>query len=337
MSAASPTPPNETARLAAARAFECFDSEPELEFDVLTRIAAHAFAAPIAIIGLLDSDRVWLKSRVGWSARELERRHSCCAHTVLSLLEPFVVEDLRADTRFSNTPWVAADPQLRFYAGAPVVDPANNAIGTIAVLDVRPRAFSGSQRTTLMDLSTTVMTALHARRHALELGRIALTDQLTRLGNRARLQQSIAIELSHARRHEQPFAVLSMDLDSFKDINEAHGHAAGDEVLCLVTERLSQLVREGDTLVRLGGDEFAIVTRHCAKDEAAILAERIAKAVHAPMALAGGAVVCVGISIGIAVHTNAVASVEMLLSQAEQALYRAKQRSASRHLAPSSP
>jgi diguanylate cyclase (GGDEF)-like protein len=109
---------------------------------------------------------------------------------------------------------------------------------------------------------------------------------LTKIGNRARLQQSITIELSHARRHDQSFAVLSMDLDGFKRINAQHGHAAGDEVLCLVTERLNQLVRDGDTLVRLGGDEFAIVTRHCDKDEASALAERIAKSIHEPMALA---------------------------------------------------
>src|ERR1700690_1005063 len=231
MSGTGAIPPNETARLAAARAYECFDSEPELEFDALTRIAAHAFAAPIAIIGMVDSDRVWLKSRVSWSARELERSQSFCAHAVLSLLEPFVVEDLSADERFMSNPWVVEAPQLRFYAGAPVVDRANNALGTIAVLDVRPRAFSDSQRTALMDLATAVMTTLQARRNALEISRHAMTDQLTKIGNRARLQQSITIELSHARRHDQPFAVLSMDLDGFKRLNDTYGHAAGDEVL----------------------------------------------------------------------------------------------------------
>src|SRR5271166_775886 len=337
MSGTNAMPPNETARLAAARAYECFDSEPEFEFDALTRLAAHAFAAPIAIIGMIDSDRVWLKSRLGWSARELDRSESFCAHTALSLLEPFVIEDLSADERFKSNPWVTDNPQLRFYAGAPIVDRANNALGTIAVLDVRPRAFSGSQRTALMDLSTTVMTTLQARRNALEIARHAMTDQLTKVGNRARLQQSIAIELSHARRHDQPFAVLSMDLDGFKHINAQHGHAAGDEVLCLVTERLSQLVRDGDTLVRLGGDGFAIVTRHCDKDEAAALAERIGKAIHEPMALAGGAVVRIGMSTGIAVYTTTVSSVDMLLSQAEQALYRAKQRAAGRRLPSLSP
>ncbi len=337
MSAAVPLPPNEAARLTAARGYECFDSEPELEFDALTRIAAHAFAAPIAIVSMVDSDRVWHKSRLGWGVRELDRSQSFCAHTILSLLEPFVVENLSADERFRASPWVIEDPQLRFYAGAPVVDRANNALGTIAVLDVRPRAFSGSQRTALMDLSTTVMTTLQARRNALEIARHAMTDQLTKVGNRARLQQSIAIELSHARRHDQPFAVLSMDLDGFKHINAQHGHAAGDEVLCLVTERLSQLVRDGDTLVRLGGDGFAIVTRHCDKDEAAALAERIGKAIHEPMALAGGAVVRIGMSTGIAVYTTTVSSVDMLLSQAEQALYRAKQRATGRRLPSLSP
>ncbi|MGA2776833.1 MAG: sensor domain-containing diguanylate cyclase [Steroidobacteraceae bacterium] len=336
-SAAKPTPPNEAARLSAARAYECLDSEPELEFDALTRIAAQAFGAPIAYIGMLDSDRLWLKSRLGLNVRELARDETICAHTVMNLLEPFVVEDLGADERFKVNPLGFLEPQPRFYAGAPIVDRANHALGTIAVLDVRPRTFSDAQRTTLMDLATAAMTALQARRNALELARLAMTDSLTKLGNRARLEQSITIELSHARRHDLSFALLSMDIDGLKRVNDLHGHSAGDEVLCLVTERLNQLVRDGDTLVRLGGDEFAIVSRHCDKDKATALAERIAKSIHEPMTLASGAVLRVAMSIGIVAYTNAVSSVDMLLSQADQALYRAKQRSISRRLSPLNP
>ncbi len=116
------SPLDENRRLAALRALEILDSEPETDFDALTRLAAHALGTPIAVIGLMDSDRLWFKSRVGLAAPELDRQIAFCSHTITQPGRPLIVPDLLADARFTDHPLVAAGPRLRFYAGAPLVE-----------------------------------------------------------------------------------------------------------------------------------------------------------------------------------------------------------------------
>ncbi len=321
---AHPVPENEAQRLEALRAYDVLDSEPELEFDALTRVAAHALGTPIAVVAMMDSDRLWFKSKLGLDVPQLDRQIAFCAHAIMTPREPLVVPDLLADPRFAGNPLVAGAPHIRFYAGAPIVDPAGHALGTIAVIDAQPREFSDAQRDALTDLSTMVMTALQGRRRALDLERLALTDHLTGISNRAQFDKAIAAELRHAMRTGEAFTVLCMDLDGFKDVNDGFGHAAGDEVLCEVAKRLGQQVRLGDVLARMGGDEFAVVMRHGGEDDATVLAQRIAKAVQAPITLSTGDTVGVGVSVGMASYTDAVPSVQALLAQADQALYQAK-------------
>ena len=321
---ACPIPENEPQRLEALRAFEILDTEPELDFDALTRVAAHALGAPIAVVALMDSDRLWFKSKIGLDVPQLDRQVAFCAHAIMRPREPLVVPDLLADTRFAANPLVAQAPHIRFYAGAPLVDTAGHALGTVAVLDAQSRDFSAAQREALSDLSTMVMTALNSRRRALDLERLALTDHLTRVANRAQFDKVLAAELRHAMRTGEVFSVLCMNLDGFKDVNDGFGHAAGDEVLCEVARRMQQAVRLGDLLARLGGDEFAVVMRHGGPDDATGLAQRIARAVQAPITLSTGDTVGVGVSIGMASYTDSVSSVSALLGQADQALYQAK-------------
>lgn len=327
---AHPTPDNEPQRLAALRAYDILDTPPEPDFDAVVRIASHAFGVPIAVVAMLDSERLWFKSKLGLELPQLDRRIAFCAHAIMRPREPLIVPDLRADARFAANPLVAGAPHIRFYAGAPVVDAAGHALGTLAVIDAQPRTFSDAQREALVDLSTMVMTALQSRRRALDLERLAMTDHLTGIANRAQFDQAISAELRHAMRTGEVFSVLCLDLDGFKDVNDGFGHAAGDEVLCEVARRLAQQVRLGDVLARLGGDEFAVLMRHGDQDAALTLAQRIAKAVHEPITLSSGDTVGVGISVGLASYTDAVPSVAALLAQADQALYQAKRRNEQR-------
>ena len=99
------SPLDENRRLAALRALEILDSEPETDFDALTRLAAHALGTPIAVIGLMDSDRLWFKSRVGLAAPELDRQIAFCSHTITQPGRPLIVPDLLADARFTDNPW----------------------------------------------------------------------------------------------------------------------------------------------------------------------------------------------------------------------------------------
>jgi diguanylate cyclase (GGDEF)-like protein len=323
-----PIPDDEPQRLRAVRAYEVLDTEPELEFDALTRVAAHAFATPIALVAIMDSDRLWFKSKLGLDVPQLDRKIAFCAHAIMRPTDALVIEDLRADHRFVDNPLVAGEPHIRFYAGAPIVDSGHHALGTIAVVDAQPRTFSAAQRSALLDLSTLVMMALQARRRALDLERLAMTDHLTGIASRAKCEIAIERQLRQSNRSQQQFAVLLMDLNGFKHVNDTYGHAAGDAVLCEVARRLSALVRHGDTLARLGGDEFALVVHDGDARTVAALAARISNAIQRPIVLADGSLVRVGISVGSASCTSTASSAEALLGQADEALYRAKQGTA---------
>lgn len=319
-------PLDETRRLAALRELDILDTEPETDFDALTRLATHSLATPIAVIGLMDSHRLWFKSRVGLDVPELDRQIAFCSHTITQPGRPLVIPDLLDDARFGDHPLVTAGPRLRAYAGAPLVDVSGAVLGTLAVLDTTPRAFTTEQEAALRDLSVLVMCALRARHQAHQLQHLALTDHLTGLANRAHFERALEAEFGRAVRQGEPFTLLLLDLDGFKAVNDGFGHGAGDETLKEVSQRLLTQVRAGDVLARLGGDEFGIVMRDGPTEAAQALARRIVRAVSQPIKLSSGDEVGVGVSVGMAAYADDVTSVRKLVSQADQALYEAKKQ-----------
>jgi diguanylate cyclase (GGDEF)-like protein len=158
-----------------------------------------------------------------------------------------------------------------------------------------------------------------------EILHLARTDPLTGLANRAtffeRLQQAFAA----SRRGAASFALLSLDIDRFKDVNDTLGHPAGDQLLTAVAERLEASVRESDIVARLGGDEFAIL-QYGLDDtaDAGALAIKIRSALALPMTLSGNELHLTA-SIGISIYAEEIAAPEDMLSQADVALYRAKE------------
>jgi diguanylate cyclase (GGDEF)-like protein/PAS domain S-box-containing protein len=148
-------------------------------------------------------------------------------------------------------------------------------------------------------------------------------DGLTGLANRAAFDQALDHALARAARTDQPVGVLLIDLDGFKDINDTHGHAAGDAVLRTVAERLRAVHRKGDVVARLGGDEFASVVEHARREALDTLAARMLAAVCEPMTL-DGATVAVGCSIGIATWPLDAQDGAGLLARADRALYQVK-------------
>ncbi len=322
-----PIPENEVERLSSLHAYKILDTEPEVEFDVTTRVASHLFNTPIALVALMDKDRLWFKSRQGVELEQLDREIAFCAYAIINPDELLVIEDLLEDPRFAENPLVSGAPGIRFYAGAPLRDRNGLALGTIAVLATEPREFSAEQRTLLRDLSVSVMTAIEARHRALELKQLATTDALTGLANRIQFQSALSLELSQARLTAQSIALMSMDLDGFKGVNDSLGHQAGDAVLCEVAHRILPQIRSCDTLARLGGDEFAIIMGGGANVSAATaLAERIVEAMRPPILLPGGEKqqVPMAVSIGIAVEDARATDAMSLFKKADQALYKAK-------------
>jgi diguanylate cyclase (GGDEF)-like protein/PAS domain S-box-containing protein len=153
---------------------------------------------------------------------------------------------------------------------------------------------------------------------------MARTDALTGVANRATFVERLELAFSSAARNRRPFAVLYLDLDRFKEVNDTHGHAAGDELISTVARRLVESTRRTDLVARLGGDEFAVLGADLADASGAgALARKICAAVSAPCEVAGRALQ-VTASVGIAQWTPQVASPEELLAQADRALYLAK-------------
>jgi diguanylate cyclase (GGDEF)-like protein/PAS domain S-box-containing protein len=157
-----------------------------------------------------------------------------------------------------------------------------------------------------------------------ELVRMARVDVLTELCNRGLFVESLAAEIARARAGESGFAVLYLDLDNFKDINDTLGHPLGDHLLRIVADRLRNNTRPGDTVARFGGDEFAVLAPGLVDSaNAGALAGRLSEAICKPFFIEGNSVY-VGASIGVAVHLHDIPEPEEILSQADVALYRAK-------------
>lgn len=160
--------PDEDARLKALTRYSVLDTPREEEFDDFTRLAAHIFKAPIAVINLIDRDRQWFKSEVGLGVRETPLGISICRHAILQQ-ELFVVPDTTADERFKNNPLVTGSPYLRFYAGALLQSSEGLPLGTLCVLDYRTREITEEEGRILKILARQVMNLLELRLAARQL------------------------------------------------------------------------------------------------------------------------------------------------------------------------
>lgn len=155
-------------RLAALRACAILDTEPHPAFDCLTRAATLAFDVPISLISLVDAERQWFKSALGVNVRETARSISFCSHTIEGF-EPMVVPDAARDRRFACNPLVTGAPHVRFYAGARLIEADGYALGTLCILDTKPRTLSAGQLRLLGHMADAVMHAIEAHRQKLEL------------------------------------------------------------------------------------------------------------------------------------------------------------------------
>lgn len=157
-----PLPENEAGRVEALRSYRILDTLPEERFDDLARLAAYVCGTPIGLIGLIDSNREWFKSKVGWAVNEIPRGVSFGAHTTLHD-DLLIVSDALKEKRFAQNHLVTR-AGVRFYAGAPLLTPEKYALGTLCVMDHVPRALTEGQRHMLRTLARQVMAHLEDQR-----------------------------------------------------------------------------------------------------------------------------------------------------------------------------
>jgi PAS domain S-box-containing protein len=183
----APLPENEAARLESLHRYAILDTLPEQEFDDLSRLAALICGTPIALVSLVDENRQWFKAKVGIEDTETPRDIAFCAHAIHAS-SVMVVPDALADERFRSNPLVTGNPNVRFYAGAPLRTPEGYALGTLCVIDRVPRELSADQLEALTALSRLVVNELELRRSVGDLSKAVrerriVEDELDQLFN----------------------------------------------------------------------------------------------------------------------------------------------------------
>ena len=170
------TPYNEDERLRSLQESGLLDTGPSERFDRLTRLARRLFNTPVALVSLVDQERLWLKSCDGYSVRQVPRDISFCAHAILKN-EPLIITDALQDERFFDNPLVTGDAKIRFYAGCPVHLPDGATAGSFCIIDHEPREFGAEDVAMLKDLAAIV-------EDEFAVMNAATTDELTGLLNR---------------------------------------------------------------------------------------------------------------------------------------------------------
>jgi diguanylate cyclase (GGDEF)-like protein/PAS domain S-box-containing protein len=199
----------------------------------------------------------------------------------------------------------------------------DDVFGALTAYALRDGAFDAEDGTFLQGISNVLATAIARRRTDELLRHQALHDPLTGLANRTLCDDRLAQAVARSRRSGAGIAVLFLDLDDFKHINDGHGHAAGDAVLAVFGRRLAEAMRPADTVGRLGGDEFVVICENVSADEARALAHRLADVARRPVP-AAGVEHRFSTSIGIAHSDGDPPEPDVLVRSADAAAYRAK-------------
>ena len=457
----------ELTRLEALKSYEILDSAPESDFDDLVKLAAKIFDLPISAVTIMDADRQWFKASVGLGISETARDISFCSHAI-ELYEPLVVNNTAEDPRFASNPLVINSQNIGFYAGVPLRNSHDYALGTFCIMGQKPREFLDDELETLKILANQAMRLLDLRaernklrdlnkhierininlseseqrwKFALEgagdgvwdwdiktqqvffsnswknmlgyndreianeletwtslihnddknllqdaldnylnkktdsynvehrllcknnswkwvlsrgmvvewdvngnpkrmvgthsdiserkkteetIWKQANFDTLTGLPNRRVFFYRLREEIKSASRFQSQFALMFLDLDGFKEVNDQYGHQAGDMVLSESAKRIKSVIRESDNFARLGGDEFTIIMS--LKDDPESfkrLAQNIIDTFRLPF-LQVGTTCRVSVSIGVALFPLNGNEADLLISKADKAMYAAK-------------
>ncbi len=340
-------PSNETARLEALLNYRILDALPEDSYDDITLLASEICRTPMAAVSLIDSTRQWFKSKVGLTIPETARDDAFCAHAILQP-DITVVSDVQADERFVDNPLVTGDPWIRFYAGAPLLTPKGEALGTLCVIDQVQRSLTESQVELSRALSRQVMAQLELRRHVdlqvqnqrmlkdyqEELERTnelfqkqSVTDDVTGFNNTRFLHQYLNQCLSPASAEIEKLTLVFFDMDNFKQVVDTQGHLLGAKVLKEVAEVVHSHLDTEDCIVRYGGDEYIVILPGQGSEEALSKVGAIRKGISSAFYLQQeGIHLRVTASFGLATFPDDARDKKQLLMAADQCLFQSKKK-----------
>ncbi|ELP1875231.1 sensor domain-containing diguanylate cyclase [Vibrio vulnificus] len=304
-------PDNEPQRIADLHSLHILDTAAEERFDRVTRIARRLFDVPIALVSLVDEDRQWFKSCFGLNASETPRDISFCGHAILGT-DALIVEDASLDARFADNPLVTGEPHIRFYAGVPLTFEHSSCLGTLCIIDSKPRTLNEDERLDLIDL------AKMAERE------LAAIDDLTQISNRRGFMTLAKKSMAYCEVGDYPYSIAYLDLNGFKPINDRFGHQEGDLALKAFADTMKKSFRESDVFARLGGDEFVVFMSGASRSVAQIAIQRFTEALQRYNQSANRGYdlsFCAGI---VSVEPDANISLDELLSQADKAMYQQK-------------
>ena len=327
--------PDEAMRLQALRNLRLVDTPLDERFERLTRLAKRVLDVDIVAVSLVEADRQFFKSIQGFNACETSREISFCGHAI-NEQDLFLIEDARKDERFADNPLVTGPPKIVFYAGVPLHSPDGFKVGTLCALHTSPKKFTETDKDQLRDIAALVELELQVAassavqaalvEHVSAEERRARIDPLTRLWNRHGLTEIVSDTLRHVAANRRCCALLMIDLNGFKAINDTHGHQAGDEALRITAKRLLATIRDTDIVGRLSGDEFVAVLTPCADEDAArTLAQRMANSLSSEPARIAGAAIPLRASIGaVLIPQGWAGTIDQALEHADRAMYECK-------------
>ena len=307
---------DEEGRLAALRRYDSPGSGGSEPFERIVDLVRDIIGVPMAAVTLIDRDTQWLKAERGLNAASTLRRDAFCTYTIQQMA-PLAVSDATLDGRFAENPMVLGHPHVRAYLGVPLTTSDGYNIGSLCAIDDEARPFDARQGEIMRKLAQIVV-------EQFELQQIAKQDSMTGALTRRGFLAELDREFLRATRYDRPSALVVIDVDHFKSINDRHGHPAGDAVLISIANSCLATMRKSDVFGRLGGEEFGLLLPETEIEDAREAAERIRRLIEVTIVEIAGTSIRSTVSMGIAPLPAAAEGVAAWLAEADIALYEAK-------------
>ncbi|QIR14673.1 sensor domain-containing diguanylate cyclase [Shewanella aestuarii] len=313
-------PDNEAERLHALRTLQILDTSHEERFDRVTRMAKRMFGVEMSLVSLVDDDRQWFKSKQGLDATETPRDISFCGHAI-NQDGLFIIPNAIEDVRFSDNPLVTDAPNIRFYAGYPLKLRQGINLGTLCLIDSKPKHLNEEDKQLLNDLGAMIEQEIRSIQ-------LSTLDELTLISNRRGFLTLAEHVQKVCRRKKMPTSVILFDLNKFKPINDNFGHHEGDFALKQFAEVMRSVFRESDVIGRLGGDEFVVMLTDTSDEKITITLERFRTAIDI-MNKGINKPYLIEYSAGVASFSfDTEQSLEEMIAEADAAMYEKKRQGA---------